>query len=184
MKFTEFDKIETDRLIIRPFTINDSEDMYEYAKNPNVGPNAGWKPHDNIDETKTIIERFIRESDVMAIEYKSNGKVIGSIGLHNDSKRNRENVKMLGYVLSEDYWGMGLMTECVKAVLNLAFTVMNLEMITVMHFKSNTKSFRVIEKCGFKYEGTLRKSCVIYDGTVLDEVCYSLLCEEWNEISS
>ena len=176
MKFTELGKIETDRLILRPFTENDAADMFEYSKNPNVGLNAGWKPHTDIEESKRIINHFTEDKDVLAIVY--NDKVIGSVGLHNNRGRRTE----LGYVLSEDYWHMGLMTECVKSVLDAAFTFMNLDIVMVMHFDFNNRSRRVIEKCGFKYEGTLRRAWTAFDGQVYDELCYSMLREEWSEL--
>lgn len=183
MKFTELHRIETERLILRVPSENDAGDMYKYACNPNVGPNAGWKPHTDIDESRTILSRWAGEGDVMAIVYKADGRMIGSVGLHSDGKRSKtDNVLMLGYVLAEDYWGMGLMTECVKAVLDAAFTQMNLDMVSVTHFTFNMRSKRVIEKCGFKYEGTLRRAWTRFDGAVLDEACYSLMRDEWSAL--
>lgn len=116
---------------------------------------------------------------MLAITDKSSGKVIGSLGIHPDQKRACKNARMIGYVLSETYWGQGLMTEAVKAVIDYVFTNTDIDILSAMHFPFNTRSKRVIEKCGFQYEGTLRKSAVIYDGSVQDEVCYSLLKEEW-----
>ena len=78
------------------------------------------------------------------------------------------------YVLSKDYWGLGLMTECVKKILEYGFFILNLDIITVSHFKENIRSKRVIEKCGFVYEGTLRKSSLLYNGTLKDKCLYSL----------
>lgn len=76
-------EIITDRLIIRPWTISDSSDLYEYAKSELVGPNAGWKPHKSEDESKEIINIFISNNDSYAIVLKKENKVIGGIGLHN-----------------------------------------------------------------------------------------------------
>lgn len=174
--------LETERLILRPFTYTDIDDLYEYAKNPKVGPDAGWKAHENIDETKAILKSFIEEDQVLAIVWKVNNKVIGSIGLHKDHLRSADKVKMLGYVLSEDYWGKGIITEAAKAVLAHGFTDMNLTMITVNHYSYNNKSRRVIEKCGFKYEGTLRHCVKIFDGNTYDLVCYSMTKEEWEKL--
>lgn len=179
LTFKDAKKIETERLIIRPFEKNDLLDFYEYCQNPNVGPNAGWKPHKSIEESKNILNKFINGNDVMAIEIKTDKKVIGSIGLHKDEKRSIEKAKMIGYILSESYWGKGFMTECVKAVINFAFENMELEVLSVFHFSSNERSHRVIEKCGFKLEGTLRKAFEIYDGRIEDDVCYSIIKEDW-----
>lgn len=172
--------IETERLILRPFRQEDLDDLYEYAQNPNVGPNAGWKPHENKEESRQILDHFITGNEVLAITDKSSGKVVGSIGLHKDGKRTYPNARMVGYVLSETYWGLGVMTEAVKALIQYVFTNTDIDILSVMHFPFNNRSKRVIEKCGFRYEGTLRKANVLYDGSVQDELCYSLLKEEWN----
>lgn len=71
------------------------------------------------------------------------------------------------------------MTEAAQAVLRYAFETLCLEMVTVYHYPSNSRSSRVIEKCGFHYEGTLRRGTTRFDGQVLDNVCYSLLREEY-----
>jgi ribosomal-protein-alanine N-acetyltransferase len=117
--------------------------------------------------------------NVEAAIYK--GKVIGSIGLHIDRKRNNDNVRMLGYVLSEDYWGKGLMTEAAREVIRYAFEDMGLDLISVYHYPSNIRSKRVIEKCGFQYEGTLKRASVIFNGNIYDDVCYSLTREDYRK---
>lgn len=172
-------RIETERLILRNWSIDDLDDFYEYAKSKNIGPSAGWKPHSNKEESKKILMSFIKADETWAIEYKENSKVIGSIGLHKDDMRTGVNSKMLGYVLSEDYWGHGLITEASKAIINFAFNELNLDVLSVYHFRFNQKSKRVIEKCSFKYEGTLRRGNKLFDGTVVDLVCYSMLKEEY-----
>lgn len=176
--------IETKRLLLRPFIESDLEDFYYYAKNPNVGPNAGWKPHENIEETKNLLNEFMNGDEVLAIVWKEDMKVIGSLGLHNDRLRSADNVKMLGYVLSEEYWGRGITTEASKAILKYAFTELELSMVTVNHYTFNETSKRVIEKCGFIYEGTLRHCIKIYNGNTYDLACYSMTKEEWEKIYS
>ena len=180
------DTIETERLILREFTFDDVTDLYEYASNPNVGPNAGWTPHKNICESEAVLNMFMRNDDVWAIVYKRNNKVIGSIGLHLDSLRSSVKfikTKCLGYALSYNYWGLGIATEAVKAVQKYAFDVMGLDLLSVDHYPHNKRSMRVIEKCGFKLEGTLRKARPSYDNKPMDIVCYSILKGEWKEIN-
>lgn len=175
-------RLETDRLILRPFQETDLNDLYSYAKNPNIGPNAGWKPHESMDESKSILSNFIDDNEVLAIVWKENNKVIGSLGLHKDQLRSADNVRMLGYVLSEDYWGRGIITEASRALMAYAFTDLGLLMLTVHHYSYNQKSRRVIEKCGFAYEGTLRHCTQIYNGNTYDLVCYSMTKEEWEKL--
>jgi len=171
--------LETERLILRPFRISDTDDFYEYSVNPEVGPNAGWKPHESKDESLSIIKRFIEADDVWAVELKENGKVIGSVGLHEDSRRRGIAARMLGYVLSRDYWGQGLMPEAVKEVQRFAFEELGLDIMSVNHFSFNERSKRVIEKSGFTYEGTLRRALRLYDGRITDDCCWSMTSEEY-----
>ena len=174
--------LETDRLIIRPWKLSDRDDFYEYAKNPNIGSNAGWEPHANKIESKEILEMFIDKDETWAIVYKENNKVIGSIGIHKDEKRGSTiKSKMLGYVLSQDYWGNGIMTEASKKVIQYVFEEKELDVLSVIHYTFNIRSKRVIEKCGFKYEGTIRNAKELYDGRIVDEACYSILKEEYGQ---
>ena len=114
----------------------------------------------------------------MGYSKKESNKVIGSIGLHKDVKREMENAKMIGM-----YWlktiGKGYATEAARRVIQYAFEELGFDLISVYHFPHNKRSKRVIEKCGFKYEGTLRNATVLYNGNVYDELCYSLTREEY-----
>ena len=171
--------LETERLLLRGWDINDADDLYAYAKNPKVGPDAGWEPHASKEVSLSILHSFIEKDEVWAIVHKEDRKVIGSIGLHPDKKRDHASAKMLGYVLSEDYWRRGLMTEAARRVIRHAFEAMGTDLLSIYHFPFNARSKRVIEKCGFRYEGTLRQAYRLYDGQFLDEVCYSLLKDEY-----
>lgn len=166
--------LETNRLILRPFALTDLDDLYEYAKSENVGPNAGWPPHESKDTSLEILNSFIDGNQIRAIVLKENNKVIGSIGVHKDYKREIIGCRMIGYVLSEDYWGKGIMPEGVKAVIKHLFEEENLQVVSCYHFPFNTQSKRVIEKCGFVYEGTIRCASEMYDGSISDDVCYSI----------
>lgn len=172
--------IETDRLILRPWTIEDVDDLYDYAKNPNVGPHGGWEPHRSREHSmKILLELFLEKYELWAMEDKESHKIIGSIGYEEDTRRPEINCKELGYAMAEEYWGRGLMTEAAKAALNFGFTQMKLDMVSIYRNPFNKRSGRVIEKCGFVYEGTLRKAYKIYDGTIRDVNCYSMTKEEY-----
>ncbi len=175
--------IETDRLILRPWEDEDVDDLYEYAKNPNVGPHGGWKPHESKEESMEIMrDLFIDKYTCWAIVYKENNKVVGSVGYETDCRRPDINCKELGYAISEDYWNKGLMTEAVKAVIDYGFDKLKLDMISIYRGPKNIRSQRVIEKNGFTYEGVLREAYKIYDGTVRDLVCYSMKKSEYEAI--
>ena len=149
-------KLETERLILRPFEVKDLEDFFEYASVEGVGECAGWNHHENIEVSKDILTDFIRERKTFALVYKENNKVIGSLGLE-ESKEDIYKLNPfasfveLGYVLSKDYWGKGLMTEASKRVIEFIFSDLGVDYITVCHFVENDRSRRVIEKLGFKY---------------------------------
>ncbi len=171
--------LETQRLILRGFTEDDVDDAYEYCIDPEVGPAAGWAPHKNKAETMTIIRSFIEKQEVWAVVEKETDKVIGSLGLHLDTKRTSSDVKMIGYVLASPSWGKGYASEMVRRVLAYAFEELHLGMVSVYHYTFNERSKRVIEKAGFTFEGILRKAAKLPDGRITDDVCYSMTEHEY-----
>lgn len=168
-------QIETERLILRPWKWEDAEDMYAYASSPNVGPRAGWKPHESIEETRQIMkEMFVGADDVWALELKENHKVIGSLGLHETSRGGLVYDREMGYVLSEEYWGRGLMPEAAARAVQFAFEELGVEILMVAHFDFNMRSRRVIEKLGFSWLTHLEKSWRRYDGAELNDEVYGM----------
>lgn len=149
-------KIETERLILRAFEQSDLDDFFEYASVKGVGERAGWKHHESKEESQQILNSFIIHDKTFAIVLKENSKVIGSLGVEEYGMeealteflefKGRE----IGYVLSKDYWGKGIMTEAVKAIINYLFNELNLDFLTCGYYDFNYQSKRVQEKCGFK----------------------------------
>lgn len=138
-------KIETKRLILRPFLASDLEDFYAYAKLEGVGEMAGWNHHKSLDETKEVLDKFIEYGDVVAIFHKEDARVIGSLGIHDDKEKGSH----LGYCLSKEYWGQGIMPEAGEALLNEFFNKLGGEAISCGYFNINERSRRVSEKLGF-----------------------------------
>lgn len=174
--------METERLYIRRFVEKDLHDFYAYASDPMVGPSAGWKPHESLEESEEILNGFIKSADIFAMEHKKEGKIIGSLGLHEDRKRDFKGARMIGYAMGKDYWGQGLMTEAVNALLKYAFDQLNMDIISAYHYPFNLRSKRVLLKAGFSLEGTLRMASTLYDGQVVDDVCYALTREEFEKV--
>lgn len=148
--------IESERLTLRAFEEKDLEDFFEYASVSGVGEMAGWRHHENKEETKAILDLFMKEDKVFAICLKSNGKVIGSLGVE---KYGLEEVltefselkgREIGYVLSKEYWGKGLMPEALKAMIEYLFNDCDLDFLICGYYDKNNQSKRVQEKCGFK----------------------------------
>lgn len=146
-------RIETQRLILRPWRKTDLDDFYEYARVDGVGQMAGWEPHTSPEGSKKILDSFIRHKKTFALELKQTGKVIGSLGLEEPADdASPLSGREIGYVLSKDYWGQGLMPEAVKAVIDYCFDTLDYDWLTCGHFVWNTQSRRVIEKCGFVFQ--------------------------------
>jgi putative acetyltransferase len=143
----------------------------EYAKNPNVGPNAGWAPHMSKEDSMNIIKMFVEGEEVWAIEYKENHKVIGSIGLHKDQLRSTEDVKMLGYVLSEEYWGKNYAFEAVGAVIDYSFNELSLGRLFATIDKNNQRSRKLIERLGFTLDAIIPQGD--FGGRIADIAYYS-----------
>ena len=150
-------QIETERLILRPFIQTDLDDFYEYASVEGVGEMAGWKHHQSKEESQQILNRFIENDKTFAIVLKSNNKVIGSLGIEEygmeDKLTEFSNYigREIGYVLSMSYWGIGIMPEAVKAVIDYLFKVLDFDFLTCGYYDFNRQSKRVQEKCGFTY---------------------------------
>lgn len=172
--------LETERLILRPWRASDLGDFNEYCSQPDVGPNAGWKPHESMEESEKILASFIDCDETKdaerALVLKETGKAVGSFGAmadrlcHEGIGEGRE----IGYVLSQDFWGRGLMPEAVRRYLRFAFEEKNLDYLAAAHFSSNMRSKRVIEKCGFRFEKVLRGTYTNYKGEKPEEICYLL----------
>ncbi|MCC8023230.1 MAG: GNAT family N-acetyltransferase [Clostridiales bacterium] len=175
-------RIETQRLILRDLEAGDLDDFYQYVRNPQVGPNAGWKPHESLEESGVILHDMMEKQEVWAIGHRADEKLIGTIGLHKDALRGYEKARMLGFVLDPAYWGRGLATEAARAVLRHAFLDLHLGLVSCNHFCYNLRSKRVIEKCGFTHEGTLRRGFEIYNGEIHDVDCYSMTLEEFHRM--
>ena len=148
-------RIETQRLILRPWQESDAEDFYEYASVDGVGQRCGWSPHKSMEESEQILKMFMQEKKTFALQLKENDKVIGSIGLEmrDEDLGISENLmgREIGYVLNKDFWGRGLMPEAVKAVIAYCFRELHFDWLTCGHFVWNDQSRRVVEKCGFQY---------------------------------
>ena len=172
--------IKTERATLRLFKESDLEDFYEYCKEPGVGESAGWSPHKNIEESRQVLNHFLEEGHDLAIVI--DGKVVGSFGIMTkewnfpeEIMKKLEGKKLveLGYVLAKPYWGRGIMTECCKAVISWLFENTDVDGILCGHFDYNTRSKRVIEKCGFVF--LCRGTYETRYGTVENDTNYILL---------
>ena len=149
----------TERLILRPWSEEDTDDLYMYASDPDVGPIAGWPPHHTAEESRTIIQTVFNQNEMYAVCLKEDNRAIGAIQLkdrdHTDLT-NRTDEAELGYWLGKPFWGRGIMPEAVNEVLRHAFEELGLQKIWCGYYDGNVKSRRVQEKCGFRYQWTTK----------------------------
>ncbi len=172
--------LQTKRLTLRPISLTDIDDVFEYAKSPLVGPNAGWRPHSTIVETEAFVKYAIKKREfgqpgIYAIVYRENNKMIGTIEIHSYKQYKGE----IGFVLNPDYWGNGLIVEAAHAVIIYGFEILHLKRLQYGYFLFNDRSKRVCEKLGFTIEGVLRNKFKNYDGKVIDEVVASITIEDY-----
>ena len=149
-------RLETPRLILRPWEQRDLPDFFEYASVPGVGEMAGWFHHKSMEESREILRMFVEEKKTLALVEKSSGKAIGSIGLEESEAPPEGRGREVGYVLSKAFWGQGLMPEAVRAVIAYCFNTLGWDWLTCAHFENNSQSRRVIEKCGFAFRRSMR----------------------------
>ena len=146
--------LETERLILRRWEKNDAESLYEYAKDPDVGPIAGWPAHRSIEESRDVIKNVFNGKEAYAICLKTDNRAIGAIELklngHTDMTE-RDDECELGYWLGKPFWGQGIVPEAVKEMLRHAFEEIGITTVWVGYYEGNAKSKRVQEKCGFRY---------------------------------
>ena len=167
MKFFELDKkgdvsnlkFETDRLVLRPWTEDDAESLFQYAKDPDVGPIAGWPVHTSVDNSRDIINDVLSADETYAVCLKEDNRAIGSIGLIPPAQTHTEvadDEMEIGYWIGVPFWGQGLIPEAAHELMRHGFETLGLHTIWCGYFAGNEKSRRVQEKCGFRYHHTNR----------------------------
>ena len=173
--------IETERLILRKFEIQDVENVYNnYASKDNVTEFLSWKSHRSLDDTKAYLEKFVLPSydqgDAYrwAVVLKETNDVVGCI----DVVRMDKNLKKveLGWVLDDTHWGKGLMPEAAKVVRDY-LAQEGFVRIEAHHNVLNSKSGRVMEKIGMQYEGTFKKFATNNNGELVDMKVYAYIAD-------
>lgn len=148
---------ETERLVLRPWREEDAKDLYELAKDPLVGPIAGWPVHTSVDNSRQVIRDILSAEDTYAITLKGEDKAVGSISLMFGEKSNLklpEQDAEIGYWIGVPFWGNGYVPEAVNELMRHAFEERNVNVMWCGYFEGNNKSKRVQEKCGFRFHHT------------------------------
>lgn len=173
--------LETERLILRRFTLEDAEPMYQnWAHDPEVTKYLTWPPHQDVDVSEEIIDSWVSQYEKgnyynWAIELKELGEPIGNISVvQRDDRARRAHI---GYCLGRGWWHQGIMSEALAAVIDYLFSEGYLR-IDSRHNVANPHSGDVMKKCGMRYEATLRQSGWDNSG-IHDEALYSILAEDY-----
>ena len=149
--------LETKRLRLRKWTEADAADLFEYAKDPDVGPIAGWPPHKSVEESRDVIKNVFSGAECYAVCEKGSNTAIGAIELilngHTDVT-NRDDECELGYWLGKPFWGRGYMPEAAEELIRHGFEDLGMTTIWCGYYDGNHKSKRVQEKLGFIFHHT------------------------------
>ena len=149
--------LETERLTLRAWSETDAESLYAYAKDPDIGPIAGWPAHRSKEESLNTIRHVLNGKECYAICERGSNSPIGSIELklngHTDMT-DRDDECELGYWLGKPFWGRSYMPEAAKEIIRHGFVDLGMSAIWCGYYDGNLKSKRVQEKVGFVYHHT------------------------------
>ena len=159
--------MQTDRIELRPWMESDAEDLYRYASDPDVGPRAGWPPHQSIEESREVIRTLFQNESTWAIVWRKTGEVIGAIGYGSSCDCNlpsREGEPTIGYWIGRPYWGRGICTEALQLMVSHIRRTTDIPSLISGHFSDNPASGRVMEHCGFLPTGEECNDNSLYGG--------------------
>ena len=173
--------IETTRLILRPFCMDDAVFMYQnWASDPDVTKYMTWPTHESQQISREVIADWVchygeENYYQWAIVPKTLGQPIGSIAavhIHN-----RIGKAEIGYCIGKAWWHQGIMTEALNAVIDFFFEQVGVNRVEACHDPKNPNSGKVMEKCGLRYEGTQRQASFNNQG-ICDLSWYAILAED------
>ena len=149
--------LTTERLILRPWESSDAESLFAYARDPDIGPPAGWPAHKSAEESRTVIETVLCGKEAYAVCKKENGVPIGAIELklygYSDLAQNASECE-LGFWIGKPFWGQGLIPEAAGELLRRAFEELGMTKVWCAYYDGNEKSKRAQEKIGFRFHHT------------------------------
>lgn len=175
----------TKRLHLRPWRAADAPDLYEYAKDPAVGPIAGWQVHRSLEESRSILQNVLNGAECYALCERETDRAIGCIELklngHTDMTE-RDDECELGFCLGKPFWGRGYMPEAARALLAHAFADLGMARVWCGYYEGNLRSKRVQEKLGFTYHHTCDRVPVPLMNEVRVEHTNVMTKEDWLKI--
>ena len=168
--------IASNRLLLRPWQDDDVSLLYRYASDPDVGPRAGWAPHQSVEESLHIIQTVFRNPTTWAIIRKEDNLLVGAIGYGPSCDCHlpaREGEPTVGYWIAKPFWNQGLCTEALQLLIahlrqqneNNEVSTHAIPSLISGHFIDNPASGRVMEKCGFVPTGDICYDPTLHNGT-------------------
>lgn len=177
--------IETNRLLLRPFCVDDINAAYKnWTSDEKVTEFLRWPTHKNVEITERVVKDWIKECGNLdfyqwAIVLKEIDEPIGTISVVD--KNERLDILHIGYCIGSKWWHKGITTEAFSAIIPYLFDEVGANRIESQHDPHNPHSGDVMKKCGLTYEGTLRQADFSNKG-IVDACMYSLLKSEWENV--
>lgn len=146
-------ELRTKRLLLRPWAPSDAEALYQLARDPEVGPAAGWPPHADVAESLRTIEDVLSAPETYAVVRPCDGALVGCVALRfgEDSCSGLDAEPELGFWVGRPYWGCGYATEAASCLVARAFADLGCDAVWCCHYDGNAQSARVQQKLGFDF---------------------------------
>lgn len=183
--FANFKELQSDRLLLRQITSQDSEALFEIYSNKEVmlyfDDRGAFESLSEAEDMAKGYENGIKNRAEIrwGIVLKETGKLIGTCGFHAISDYDKR--VEVGYDLNREYWGQKIMTEALLLIISFAFEVSDVNRIEAFVEPPNTGSRKLLEKLGFTMEGTLRQH-EMCRGELIDIQILGLLRKDWKLI--
>ena len=171
---------------VAPLVKRDADALFAIASNPNVTRFTTWEAHrsrdDSVDFLRQTVPEHYREGvpDPLGIEVTESGSLIGCVGGHWTSEKNR--AMEFGYWIAESHWGCGYAVEAARLLIDHLFAAYEVERVQAHCFAENVRSARVLEKLGLRHEGTHR-STLYHRDRFWDLKMFAVLRNEWGGVS-
>lgn len=148
--------LDTERLILRPWTLDDAQELYLLASNPAVGPACGWAPHRSVAESRVVLRNVLMAPESYAVVLKYTYIIIGCVSLrfHRNTFTRDDLEPEIGFWIGEPFWGFGYAQEASEAIIDRAFNVLDCVAVWGCYFDDNERANKVLSRMGFIYEQT------------------------------
>lgn len=175
--FNSFPTTETGQLILRKIEAEDAKDLFEFLSDASVNQFMTHNSFENIVQVQRLINGMqqsfeAKQKIIWGIAPKDAKKIIGYCGYHAFDESNETGE--VSFCLAKEYWGQGIMTDALRAIIPFGFEKIDLNRIEAKSMPENTGSFKVLEKAGFQKEGLIRQG-LLKNGIFYDLCLYSIL---------